>query len=251
MSVSKVGRFSIYDSPKYFFKSLDQHLLSGKDCEYFVCMNPHSYAVALNDSDFFSAVDKAKWIIPDGIGIKLASIFTERNIQSRITGYDVFEFLLDFCQENNKSLFLLGGSELTLAEIESKLGRDFPKIKLAGSYSPPFRDEFSSKENQLMLDKVNQSGADILLVSMSAPKQEKWIFKNRHALTPTLCCPIGAVFDFYIGRVKRSPKFFRTLGLEWLPRLVQEPRRLWRRVFVSTGIFIIDIFKLRNQERNK
>jgi N-acetylglucosaminyldiphosphoundecaprenol N-acetyl-beta-D-mannosaminyltransferase len=89
-----------------------------------------------------------------------------------------------------------------------------------------------------MIDLINQSKADVLWVGMTAPKQEKWIYQNKNRLSVKFIGAIGAVFDFYTGEVKRSPVLFQKLGLEWLPRLIQQPKRLWRRMFISAPYFL-------------
>lgn len=242
MLLSKIGVFEVCPSSKAFYDSLDNHLAASEKCGYFVCMNSYSYAVALSDQYFLDATYGADWIIPDGMILGLASCLSETKIEDRITGYDVFEHLLATSEKENKSIFLLGSSDENLMALEEKLGREYPGVTIAGSHSPPFRDHFSEAENLDMVDRVNTSGADILFVSMSAPKQEKWIYVNQSRLNVSLCCPIGAVFDFYTGRVQRSHKWFRDHGLEWLPRLLQEPRRLGPR-YLSVPIFFFNVIK--------
>jgi len=94
-----------------------------------------------------------------------------------------------------------------------------------------------------MIESINRKHPDVLWVGMTAPKQEKWIYKNKNKLDVKCIAPVGAVFDFYIGTVKRSHPFFFKLGLEWLPRLVQEPGRLWNRTFISAPNFIVRVIK--------
>ena len=94
-----------------------------------------------------------------------------------------------------------------------------------------------------MINRINNANADVLWVGLSAPKQEKWIYNNKNFLNVKFAAGVGAVFDFYAGNIKRSPKIFQLLWLEWLPRLIQQPIRLWRRNFVSTPKFILVIFK--------
>jgi N-acetylglucosaminyldiphosphoundecaprenol N-acetyl-beta-D-mannosaminyltransferase len=89
-----------------------------------------------------------------------------------------------------------------------------------------------------MIDAINQSKSDVLFVGMTAPKQEKWVYENRDLINTPVICSIGAVFDFYAGTVKRPSKFWISIGLEWLPRLLKEPRRLWRRTLISTPLFV-------------
>ena len=125
------------------------------------------------------------------------------------------------------------------------MGRDFPKVRVAGVYSPAFRDVFSAEENAAMVAAINAARPDVLWVGMTAPKQEKWVRQHRDQLDVRFIGPVGAVFDFFIGRVKRSHPLFQRLGLEWLPRLLQEPRRLWRRNFVSNPSFLLRVIWAR------
>ena len=97
---------------------------------------------------------------------------------------------------------------------------------------------FSAEDNDRMVSAVNEASPDVLWVGMTAPKQELWIARNRHRLHVKIAAAVGAVFDFYAGQVKRPHPFFQRHGLEWLPRLVGEPRRLWRRTVVSAPIFL-------------
>jgi len=122
---------------------------------------------------------------------------------------------------------------------------DYPQVTIAGTYSPPFKPEYTSEEKQHMVELVNESAADVLWVGMTAPKQEKWIHQLQSGLDVPFAGAIGAVFDFYTGQIKRSPAVFQKLGLEWLPRLIQEPKRLWRRMFLSAPIFLLDVAAAR------
>jgi N-acetylglucosaminyldiphosphoundecaprenol N-acetyl-beta-D-mannosaminyltransferase len=135
-------------------------------------------------------------------------------------------------------VFFLGASEETLALIRARMAVDYPAIRVAGTYSPPFKPEYSAAELDEMITAVNAARPDVLWVGMTAPKQEKWIFQNLHRLDVKFAGAVGAVFDFYVGKVKRSHPAFQELGLEWLPRLLRQPVRLWRRTFVSAPIFV-------------
>jgi N-acetylglucosaminyldiphosphoundecaprenol N-acetyl-beta-D-mannosaminyltransferase len=135
------------------------------------------------------------------------------------------------------SCFFLGSTTETLEAIRARMASDFPSIRVVGVYSPPFRPEFTAEDNDRMIEAVNASGADVLWVGLTAPKQEKWIHRHRGRLAVNFAGPIGAAFDFYVGNIKRAGPFWQDLGLEWLPRLLQEPRRLWRRSLVSAPRF--------------
>lgn len=220
------------------FLPLDQ-----RDCVWLACINPHSYALARKDAQFRSALRSAQWLVPDGVGIVIASRLLGRPVQERITGFEVFDSVMRELNRHGGSVFFLGSTEETLRRIADKLPKDYPNVRLAGTYSPPFKAEFSAAENADMIEAVQRSEADVLWVGMTAPKQELWLAKNQHYLPVKFAGAIGAVFDFYTGNVKRSHAFFQRFGLEWLPRLLQQPRRLWKRMFISAPIFLFDVIQ--------
>lgn len=219
---------------------------NGKGCGWLACLNPHSYAVALDDTQFAVALKDADWLIPDGAGVVMASRMLGGTIKQRVTGTDMFFALHERMNlASGMSVFFLGAAEETLDLMRQRMAKDFPRIRVAGCYSPPFKPVYSSAELDEMISAINVAAPDVLWVGMTAPKQEKWIYENRSRLNVKFAGAIGAVFDFYTGRVKRSPIIFQKLGLEWLPRLVQQPRRLWRRMFVSAPIFVWHTLRAR------
>jgi N-acetylglucosaminyldiphosphoundecaprenol N-acetyl-beta-D-mannosaminyltransferase len=223
---------------------------NGSKVKYFVCANPHSLEVAEIDPVFDEAIRSADLIVPDGIGIVIASKILGGAIQDRVTGSDIFLGLSDrLNQKNGFSFFFLGSTEGNLNKIRGKMSHDFPNIKVAGVYSPPFKPEFSHEENLAMIGAINRAQPDVLWVGMTAPKQEKWIYENKEKLDVKFVGPVGAVFDFYAGNVKRSHPFFRKMGLEWLARFLQEPRRLWRRNLVSNPRFLLRVIGQRFNNR--
>jgi len=211
---------------------------------WLACLNPHSYAVALEDAFFAHALKSADWLVPDGVGVVYASRMLGGDVRARVTGLDVFQGVhARMNTRNGMSVFFLGASDDTLAEICSRMAQDFPNIRVAGTYSPPFKPVYSDTELNEMVHAINQAAPDVLWVGMTAPKQEKWIFDNLHRLDVKFAGAIGAVFDFYVGKVKRSHPVFQRLGLEWLPRLLQQPGRLWKRMFVSAPLFVWHVVK--------
>jgi N-acetylglucosaminyldiphosphoundecaprenol N-acetyl-beta-D-mannosaminyltransferase len=134
----------------------------------------------------------------------------------------------------------MGSSQNTLDRIKERLAEEYPQLEVE-FYSPPFKAEFSTEENQSIINAINEFKPDVLFVGMTAPKQEKWLHVNKEQLDVKIACSIGAVFDFYAGTVKRPSQFWIALHLEWLPRLIKEPKRLWRRNFVSTPLFLWDM----------
>jgi N-acetylglucosaminyldiphosphoundecaprenol N-acetyl-beta-D-mannosaminyltransferase len=208
-------------------------------CRWLACLNPHSYAVSLNDKEFFNALLDADILIPDGVGLLLVSRLFRMGIDLRVTGSDIFYSLNELMDgEGGFKVFFLGSSNDTLLLISKKMSIDYPNIKIVGLHSPPFKNEFNKYETDHMIEIINNAKPDILWVGMTAPKQEKWIYHNRKRLNVGFSCAVGAVFDFYSGQVIRPNKFFQSLGLEWLFRLFKQPKKLWRRVFVSGPKFI-------------
>lgn len=219
-------------------------LQKGERHRFFACANPHSLVVAAGDAPFRAALLAADLLTPDGVGILHGSRILGGEIRERVTGSDIFLGLsrrLNAADKKKYSYFFLGAGEDTLRDIIIHLQRDFPNIHIAGVYSPPFKAEFDEDDNRQMLDAVNGARPDVLWVGMTAPKQEKWIHQHLDELDVGFVGAIGAVFDFYTGRVKRSHRVFQRLGLEWLPRLIQEPKRLWRRNFISNPLFMLRI----------
>ena len=231
----QVDDFSVTQCCDDIFSRLE---LPGK--HWLACFNPHSYAEARRQPHFAAALHAADWLIPDGSGIVLASRVLGGDIRERVTGSDIFQGVL---QQLNRggghSVFFLGSTEETLLAIRERMASDYPNVQVAGTYSPPFKAVYTAGEIDAMVDAINEAAPDVLCVGMTAPKQELWIQQNLERLeTVKFAAAIGAVFDFYTGRVKRSHPVFQRLGLEWLPRLIQQPRRLWRRMFVSAPVFL-------------
>lgn len=207
-------------------------------------INPHSYCVSKNDKIFQKALINSDILLPDGSGIVLAARFLRGKKIKKIAGADIHKHLLIHANEHQKKVFYLGASERTLKLIEQKLTNEYPNIKM-GSYSPPYKPKFSEADSSKMIEEVNNFKPDILFVGMTAPKQEKWVTLNQSKLEATITVSIGAVFDFYAGTVERSSPFWINIGLEWLPRLLKEPKRLWRRNFVSTPMFLWYLLKTK------
>ena len=207
-------------------------------------VNPHSYCLSQKDELFSKALKSSDILLPDGIGMVMASIILNGEKISKIAGADIHDYLLKEAGLKSLKVFYLGASQNTLDKIEEKLKVKFPNIQV-GSYSPPYKLQFSEKETAHMLDKVNHFKPDVLFVGMTAPKQEKWVYTNKENINANTIVSIGAVFDFYAGTIQRSSPFWINIGLEWLPRLMREPKRLWKRNLISTPLFLLDLLKAK------
>jgi len=211
-------------------------------------LNPHSYCIAKKDELFDNALKASDVLVPDGIGIVWGEKTINKNAIGKIAGFDVFIHIMNMLNTSGGTAFFLGASQDTLKKIKEKAKVDFPMAEVC-SYSPPFRDKFSQEDCRVMCEVVNMKKPDVLFVGMTAPKQEKWVYENKQQLNAKIICSIGAVFDFYAGNVERPSQFWISMGLEWLPRLLKEPKRLFYRNFVSTPKFILEVlcFKFFNK----
>lgn len=213
---------------------------------YIACLNPHSYVEARHDPMFRESLKDADILLPDGAGVILAARLLNRVLPERVAGFELFTALSERAQaEGGARYFFLGSTQEVLDGIGARLRRDYPAIEICGVYSPPYKAEFSPEDNEAMIEAVNAARPDVLWVGMTAPKQEKWIHVNRQRLNVPLAAAVGAVFDFYAGTRKRAPQWVCRMGLEWLPRLLREPRRLFRRNFVSSPLFLAIVLRER------
>ena len=204
----------------------------------FYCLNPHSYEVAREDAAFWQALGNAEALIADGSGITIARRLLRRPVPPRVTGYDAFDALCRHFAVDGGKVALLGATDVVLEAMATRLRADYPGLEPALLLSPPFQPGFSPDEAEAFAQSVNASGADLLLVGLTAPKQELLIERMHPHLQVSAIAAIGAVFDFYAGTKPRAPHVIGTLGLEWVWRLAREPRRLWRRTFGSGARYV-------------
>ena len=205
----------------------------GKIKRYLSTINTYSLLLIDYDNKFNKALEKSYWLIPDGYGTVLACKILNIKIQQRITGADIFADLnFRINKHKNFKCMFFGSTKKTLNLIKKKMKIDYPNIKVA-VFSPPFKKSFNKKENQKMIKFINKQKADILWVGLTQPKQEKWINQNINQLNIKFIAAVGAVFDFYSNKIKRAPKIIQNLKLEWMYRLLQDPKRLWKRYLIG------------------
>jgi N-acetylglucosaminyldiphosphoundecaprenol N-acetyl-beta-D-mannosaminyltransferase len=203
-------------------------------------INPHSYVVAKNDKLFSNSLKCSDILLPDGIGIVMAiNILFKKRIKT-LTGPDAMNFMLNYAQDSGCRVFFLGSTDFVLNLIEGKCAELYPNIKI-DSYSPPFIDEFSVEDNNLMIERVNKFNSDILFVGMTAPKQEKWVYTNHKLINARKVLAVGAAFDWFCGVQKIPSKVWVNMGLGWFVRFLGEPKRMFRRVFISSPIYVVDV----------
>lgn len=205
-------------------------------------LNQYSFCIAKEDEEFKKALQQSDILLPDGVAIVQSIKFLTGQKINKITGYDIHHYLLSHYNNQNGSCFYLGSSQSTLNKIKIRLKKEFPNLKV-GIYSPPFKSHFSKQVNSKMVEAVNKFQPDVLFVGLTAPKQEKWIYAFKNQIHAKQICAIGAVFDFYAGTIPRPSKFWINLGLEWFIRLVNEPKRMWKRYLYYGPLFLGSVIK--------
>jgi len=200
-------------------------------------INQYSFCIAEEDVTFKESLQYADVLLPDGMAIVAAvRLLTGQKIK-KIAGADMHRHLLQELNQKGGSCFYLGSSDNTLMKIKERVLIDFPNIRV-GTFSPPFKKEYSQTDNEKMVEIVNAFKPHVLFVGMTAPKQEKWAYAHKQQLDTKIICTIGAVFDFYAGTVKRPSPFWINLRLEWFIRLLKEPKRMWQRYLYYGPVFI-------------
>lgn len=193
--------------------------------------------------------------MPDGASIVKACRWLKAKSQpkERIAGWDLFSFEMNALERKSEELrvksekclkvMFMGSSEKVLSLIRERAAVDYPNLEVV-TYSPPYKPEFSDEDNQAMIKAINNADPDLLWIGMTAPKQEKWTYSHWDELNIHCHCgTIGAVFDFYARTVKRAPLGWQRNSLEWLFRLLMEPRRMWRRYIIGNAKFLYYIYK--------
>lgn len=209
-------------------------------------VNAHSFNTAKKDLLFAEALTKGDVLIPDGVSIVKACRWIKAKSQptERIAGWDLFAYEMDHLEKKGGgTVMFMGSSQKVLDLIVKRAAVDYPHLKVV-IYSPPYKPEFSDEDNRAIVDAINRANPDLLWIGMTAPKQEKWTYSHWNELD--IHChvgTIGAVFDFYAGTVERAPLWWQQHGLEWLYRLMKEPRRMWRRYIIGNALFLWNMTK--------
>ena len=218
-------------------------------------INAHSYNTARKDSLFAEALTNGDVLLPDGVSIVKACKWIKAKSlpKERIAGWDLFVFEMEKLEreseelrtksEESKIVMFMGSSQKVLDLIVKRAAEVYPHLKVV-TYSPPYKTEFSDEDNKAIIDAIHAANPDLLWIGMTAPKQEKWTYSHWKELN--IHChvgSIGAVFDFFAGTMKRAPMWWQDHGLEWLYRLLKEPKRMWRRYIIGNTLFLWNMVK--------
>jgi len=207
-----------------------------------VCIcNVHSVITARRNPVHAEAIRSADLVTPDGAPVAWMLRRKGHGGQERISGPDLMWSCCRKASETGTEMFLYGSTPATLRHLEQRLRTEFPGINIVGAFSPPFRN-LSAEEDAAIVDTINRSGARIVWVGLGCPKQEAWLQAYQGRVNAVMV-GVGAAFDFHAGVVKRAPPWMRRNGLEWLHRLLQDPRRLATRYLMTNSMFVMAVLR--------
>ncbi|MEQ8877088.1 MAG: WecB/TagA/CpsF family glycosyltransferase [Phycisphaerales bacterium] len=197
-------------------------------------LNAHCANIRARNAAYAATLERADYVLPDGIGVELAARMQGRRLAANLNGTDLTPRLLRQAAQWGKSVFLIGGTPGTADAAAQRLCLDIPGLRIVGT-----RDGFAGAARpEEAVDEINGSGADIVLVAMGVPQQELWIDEHRHLIDAPLVLGVGALFDFLAGNVRRAPEWVRRRRMEWAWRLAMEPRRLAKRYVIGNATFL-------------
>ncbi|GFO59394.1 glycosyl transferase [Geomonas silvestris] len=208
----------------------------GREGRYVCICNAHSVVTSRRDPRFARVVNEADMATPDGAPVAWLMRRLGEKGQERINGPDLMWHYFRLAARRAEPIYLYGGSPETLELLVKKLGEEFPELPIAGHYSPPFR-KLAEEEDAAVIRAINASGARTVWVGLGCPKQERWMAEHRDKIRAVLV-GVGAAFDYHAGTVKRAPRWMQRSGFEWLHRLLNEPKRLWKRYLATNSLFL-------------
>ncbi len=214
-------------------------LIDGNSTSTILFLNEDCLYKAQYDKEYRNILNSADLVLPDGIGLKIAARILGVRIKDNCNGTDFSPLFLKEVAKKGYKVFFLGSKEGVAEKAAKNFMKKIPGLKIVGWHSGFFENDGQ------IIRKINASKADILFVGMGVPLQEKWIFRNREKLKPRLCLGVGALFDYNSGHIKRAPKIFRVMRLEWFWRLMLEPKRMFKRYIIDGSKLFILVLKAR------
>lgn len=208
--------------------------------------NPHSIIMCQSDEEFKAATNNADLVLPDGVGVVYASKILRLPLTERVTGPTSMLKVIESGLDKELRHYFYGSSEETLNSLQHNLREKFPSVQIAGAHSPPYR-ELEPAEIDERINAINDSGANVLWIGLGAPRQEKWVQEHFGRVNAPVAMAVGAAFDYHAGTVDWAPNFVRKMGLEWAYRLVQQPKRLFRRN-LNSFVFLWKVLKSKRKK---
>ncbi len=220
-----------------------------KSSAYVCFCNANSIDLAQKSPGYRSAIEEADLAVADGVSVVAATRLLHKKRVERLPGPEIMSECCSLAAKKGFAVFFYGSTEQVLEGLGRELSARWPDLDIAGRLAPPF-DEMHEAQQEDALGQLSESGAAIIFVGLGAPKQEIWMAQQRGRL-PAVMLGVGAAFDFHSGMKRRAPAWMRRTGLEWLHRLLSEPRRLWRRYLLGNLRFVRVLMSHYLQRRAK
>jgi N-acetylglucosaminyldiphosphoundecaprenol N-acetyl-beta-D-mannosaminyltransferase len=202
-------------------------------------LNAEYANIAYKNSEYKAALNKSDLVLPDGIGLRIAGKWLGTPIRQNVNGTNLFPRLCVALKDQELPLFLLGGQPSVLEGITKWVQQNYPWVQIAGTH----HGYFTPEAEETIVKQISDSRSRILLVGLGAPQQNLWVIKHLPKLKVGVVLTVGGLFDFYSQRIPRAPTWMQEMGLEWFYRLIQEPKRLWKRYLIGNWIFLLRIIK--------
>jgi N-acetylglucosaminyldiphosphoundecaprenol N-acetyl-beta-D-mannosaminyltransferase len=209
-----------------------------RECNYVCITGVHGVMESQRDEQLKRIHNAAGMVTPDGMPMVWINRLSGNDHVSRVYGPDLMAEVCSQSVQKGQKHFLYGGGDGVAQTLAEKLRERFPGIQIVGTYTPPFR-ALTADEDREIIQQINKSGADIVWVGLSTPKQEYWMAKHLGRIHPPVMIGVGAAFDFHAGLKSQAPRWMQKTGLEWLFRLITEPKRLWRRYLTNNPLFCL------------
>lgn len=221
-----------------------EHWVRVKQGTYVTCTGMHGIMESRSDPEVKRCHNQAGMVVPDGMPLVWLNHYYDRRHVTRCYGPDLFLAVMKRSAEEDAGFkhFFYGGAEGVPEQLAERMKERFPGLQVVGTYSPPFRP-LTEEEDETVVTMIRDSGADIVWIGLSTPKQERWMADHTDKLGSVVQVGVGAAFDFHTGRVVQAPSRVQKSGFEWLFRLVVEPRRLWKRYIKNVPIFLVLVLR--------
>lgn len=219
-----------------------KNALSNKNAMHVVTLNPEMIIRAQKLTELSSCIKSAELIIPDGVGILLALWLKGKMLSKTVPGIELSEKLIEYCANNDISVAFLGAKQEILSLMITKLQNKYNGLKISTSYNGYYKPE----DEETIAHNISKYKPGLVLIALGVPKQELWIKKYKRLFPESILIGVGGSFDVWSGNVKRAPKLFRMLKLEWLYRLISEPFRA-KRIFSSLPYFVWQLLTAKNR----
>ena len=234
-----IAQLSIAGLLKYFDEMIFRGRTGDGKSTLIAYINAHSCNLSLQDSKYRAALTQADLLYLDGNGPRIAAWFAGRSLPARLTGTDWFDDLCALCEQRGFRVYLLGSKPGVTSNLILRLQSSHPSLKVVGHD----HGYFSPEDDARIIEAINHAQPDLLVLGMGSPYQELWMVKCRDRLDVPVIWGAGGIFDYASGHVKRAPRWMRALALEWLGRMLIEPRRLAMRYLLGIPIFLYQSIK--------